>query len=98
MKRRIIITIIIIELSLFSIASGAWAKCTCVCMNGKNQPVCTSALDLLPNCPPKVCPIKSSSTKTIKPPTMSPIVTKKCWMEQVYNPDTQRYELKKVCH
>jgi len=73
------------------------ASCTCVCMNGENQPLCTSTLDIAPICPPKICPIEPPSIEPIQAPRIPPIGTTDCRMEQVYNQNTNRYEWVEVC-
>jgi hypothetical protein len=45
----------------FALTSQARAECTCQCVNGRMQPLCSSSLDLPPICPPAICPIISPS-------------------------------------
>ena len=54
-------------------------------VNGSNQPICDSSIDLRPICGPKVCPIEPPSIKPINPPTIAPIGTKECIQEQVWD-------------
>jgi hypothetical protein len=83
-------------------ASTLWplpanAACTCQCVNGNVQPVCSSSLAVPPICAPRVCPIVPPAVTPIMPPTVPPIGTKECKMVQVYNNLTRQYEWKKIC-
>jgi hypothetical protein len=57
-------------IALFAVPGLAAGDCYCTCINGKNQPVCESAIDLKPICGPKVCPIEPPSIEPINPPTV----------------------------
>jgi hypothetical protein len=76
----------------------ASASCVCRCMNGQNQPICDDSMSVPPICPPVICPIEPPSVTPIQAPTIPPIGTTDCRQEQVYNPYTQRYEWKTICH
>jgi len=87
-------------LALVSIGASAQSteECTCTCVNGEVQPLCSSTLSIPPICSPQVCEIVPPSIKPIDPIIIPPIGTDKCEQEQVYNGDTQEYEWKTVCH
>jgi hypothetical protein len=76
---------------------GSYAGCQCLCSNGENRPFCTSAMDLPPICPPRVCPLAPPSIAPIQAPRLPPIGTTDCRQQQVLNPYTGRYEWKSVC-
>ena len=70
--------LVIVALALCAFSSQAQAGCTCHCVNGQMQPLCSSAIDLPPICPPTVCPITSPSIAPISPPRIPPIGTSQC--------------------
>lgn len=79
------------------IVSEANAECECRCINGQNVPLCSSALDIPPICPPTICPIAPPSIAPIQSPQVPPIGTQNCWQQQVLNPYTNHYEWQRVC-
>lgn len=89
--------LILVVFSIVFVSSDVWSRCTCVCMNGENQPLCTSTMDLKPICPPKICPIETPSIQPIAPITLPPLGTEECRMEQVYNQNTAQYQWMQVC-
>ena len=64
-------------------ASTAHAECICQCVNGHMQPLCNSAIDLPPICPPTICPIMGPSIAPINPPAIPPIGTSECHQARV---------------
>jgi hypothetical protein len=66
-----------------ALTSQAWAECTCQCVNGRMQPLCSSSLDLPPICPPAICPIMSPSIAPINPPTIPPLGATSCQQARV---------------
>ena len=78
-------------------ASRSWAECECACVNGAMRPLCTSAIELRPICPPRVCPIVPPAVAPIAPLRLPPLGTEHCWMAQVYNQATLRYQFRQVC-
>lgn len=83
-------------LGLF-LATSAQGQCVCRCVNGEMRPLCTSAIDLPPICPPTVCPLTPPSIAPIQPPTLPPLGTTSCSQQQVYNPRTGQYEWRSIC-
>jgi hypothetical protein len=73
------------------------ARCECRCVNGQVVPLCESAVEVPPVCPPRVCPVVPPAVRPVDPPRVPPVGTKICRSEQVYNQYTQRYEWKEVC-
>jgi hypothetical protein len=67
----------------FALTSQARAECTCQCVNGRMQPLCSSSLDLPSICPPAICPIMSPSIASINPPTIPPLGTTSCRQARV---------------
>ena len=80
------------------IPQSATAGCICVCMNGYNQPLCDSSLDIAPICPPRVCPIEPPSIKPITPPSIPPIGTSVCNDELVWDDYLAQYVWREVCY
>jgi hypothetical protein len=64
-------------------SARAEASCTCQCVDGEMQPLCSSAIDIPPICPPRVCPIAGPSIAPINPPTIPPLGTSSCRQAQV---------------
>lgn len=69
------------------VASEAQAACTCRCVNGQMQPLCSSSLDIPPICGPAICPIMSPSIAPIQQPTIPPIGTRDCRQARVCDRD-----------
>jgi hypothetical protein len=69
--------------ALQSAAPATNAGCTCQCVNGRMQPLCSSSIDLPPICPPAICPITAPSIAPIQPPTLPPLGTSSCRQAQV---------------
>src|SRR6516165_7957828 len=63
--------------------STARAGCTCQCVNEAMQPLCDSAIDLPPLCPPTLCPLMSPSLAPLNPPTLPPLGTSECHQARV---------------
>lgn len=82
---------------LIPLSSAALASCTCECVNGQAQAMCSSAIDIQPICPPRICPITPPSITPINPPTLPPLGTTECHQAQVLNPYTSQYEWRQVC-
>jgi hypothetical protein len=70
---------------LTTFLSSAEAACVCRCVDGEMQPICNSAMDLPPICPPTICPIAPPSIAPIIPPSVPPLGTSDCRMAQVCN-------------
>ena len=64
----------------------AEASCTCQCVNGQMQPLCSNAIEISPICPPRICPIAGRSIAPINPPTIPPIGTSSCRQARVCDP------------
>jgi hypothetical protein len=79
------------------LSKNIMAECTCECVNGQQQALCESAIDLKPICPPKICPQTSPQVQPIDPPRVPPLGTKNCEQKQVWNPQTLKYEWQEVC-
>lgn len=87
-------------LLLLLIALPSWvsADCYCPCINGQNQPICDSAIELRPLCSPRACPLEPPSVKPINPPTIPPIGTETCIQELVWDHNYGKYVWKQVCY
>lgn len=78
-------------------STAAFSMCQCECVNGVNRPMCTSAMDMAPMCPPMQCPMMAPSLAPLNPPTLPPIGTRSCRQMQIYNQYTRQYEWQQVC-
>ena len=92
-----ILTIATTLLSQLALPSAANAGCVCRCVNGNMVPLCESAIDVPPICPPTVCAIVPPAVRPIDPPRVPPVGTSHCRSEQVYNPATRKYGWQEVC-
>jgi hypothetical protein len=68
------------EVGAFS--SQVQAGCTCQCINGQMQPLCSSALDIAPPCM-GICGPVAPSIAPINPPTIPPLGTTSCRQAQI---------------
>lgn len=75
------------------------AACTCACVSGEVQILCTGPanMEIKPICPPQICPITPPSIAPLSPPQLPPLGTSHCEQKQVLNPYTHQYEWKSVC-
>jgi hypothetical protein len=64
-------------------STSAYAGCACQCVNGEMQPLCDSAIDLPPICPPTICGIAPPSIPPIAAPILPPLGTSYCRQAQV---------------
>ena len=65
------------------VCARAEASCACQCVDGEVQPLCGSALDIPPICPPRICPIAAPSIAPIRLPTIPPLGTSSCRQARV---------------
>lgn len=72
-------------------------NCTCSCVNGTVQALCTSSMTVKPICASRICPTPPSSIKPIYTPSVAPVGTESCSLMQVYNESSKKYEWKEVC-
>jgi hypothetical protein len=84
-------------IGLCSLPTTGRSECVCRCVNGEMQPICSSALDLPPICPPTICQIVPPSIQPIPRPMIPPVGTTSCQPEQVLNPATRLYEWRTIC-
>jgi hypothetical protein len=80
-----------------SLCDAAEASCVCRCVNGQMVPLCSSAIEVPPICPPTVCGIVPPSVRPVPTPMVPPIGTTSCAPQQVMNPFTHQYEWRTVC-
>ena len=88
---------ILIAAALVLASHAAHAACSCRCVNGSPQALCSNALEIRPICAPQVCAIAPPSVAPIQRPTLPPVGTSTCTQKQVLNPFSNRYEWKTVC-
>jgi hypothetical protein len=72
-------------------------KCECSCVNGTVQALCSSTIDIRPICPEKLCPVVIKTVKPLHTPSLPPVGTKSCDLQQVYNEDKRQYEWQEIC-
>ena len=77
--------------------ADARAACTCVCVDGLNRPLCASAGDIRPVCPPRVCPRDPAVTRPLDQVVEPPPRDKTCNREYTYNRYSGRYEWRTLC-
>lgn len=78
-------------------SDNARAGCVCVCVDGLNRPLCASAADPRPTCPPRFCPREPSTTRPLDQPTLPPTKARTCSREYIYNRFSGRYEWWQLC-
>ena len=72
-----------VGLLLLLLGCAAQASCVCECVDGRMQPICQSAIDLPPLCPPTLCPLASPSIAPLPRPTLPPLGTSQCRQARV---------------
>lgn len=90
--------IVAVMLAATTIAASAYAGCSCACVNGRMQPLCTNALDVRPICPATTCSVPSAGVAPVQPSFVPPLGTKRCEQKQVTNPYSGAMEWKSVCY
>ncbi len=80
MRRELIFAV---ACAVLLVGGDAQAACTCQCVDGQMQPLCGSAIDLPPICPPAVCGPAAPSIAPINPPTVPPLGTSSCRQARV---------------
>jgi hypothetical protein len=80
-----------------TLSTDAFAACQCRCVGGEMQPICSSAMEIRPICPPTVCGIVPPSIAPIATPMVPPIGATTCGPQQVLNPFTHQYEWRTLC-
>jgi hypothetical protein len=68
---------------LLCLCETAHAACSCQCVDGQVEPLCESAIDLPPLCPPAICPITTPSIPPIMTPAIPPLGTSHCTQARV---------------
>jgi len=79
----------VIAMSFFWKSDAVWAACTCECINGQAQGFCDTPSEQTPNCNHVRCPGSPNSSP--------PAGKSNCENRLVYNPRTDRYEMREVC-
>ena len=92
-----LVAAVTVLLGVFAMPDTADARCECRCVNGQVVPLCDSAIDIPPICPPRVCPIVTPSVDPIDLPRVPPVGTRGCRSEQVYDSATGGYVWREVC-
>ena len=88
--------LLFVTFALLVLTSSAAADCTCRCVDGGMQPLCSNAIEVPPVCPPVVCPIVTPSIAPIVTPMVPPVGTSQCRQAQVCN-QLGRCEWQLVC-
>lgn len=64
-------------------AEPSVAACSCQCVNGSQQQLCSSSIDLPAICAPTICPIAAPSIAPIQSPVIPPLGASRCRQAQV---------------
>lgn len=82
-----------------AVASPAAAGCVCVCENGRNRPVCESAVDYLPAvCPPKPCAIDPAPITSLPGARLRSLGTAACALTRVHDQATGDFKWVRLCN
>ena len=87
---------VLVALSLLA-AGPLHADCACVCIDGRNRPLCSSVTEIEPLCPPRFCPDQPRRVRPLDSPALPPAGARTCEMQYVYNRHTLRYEWRRLC-
>lgn len=90
----------VLAISAFAAAAAAGqvlAACECLCVDGRVEAVCASAIEARPVCPPAVCPVVTPSVRPVEPPAVAPVGATRCVQQQVFDPATRQYEWRRIC-
>ncbi|MEX2650369.1 MAG: hypothetical protein WD673_15280 [Alphaproteobacteria bacterium] len=88
----------IVAFFLLVAADPARADCTCVCMNGTNQPLCTNTLEVAPYCPPIICPFDSPNATSGTAHRTEKFGATNCYPQLVFDSWTNQYAWQQVCY
>jgi hypothetical protein len=77
-------------------AGAANAACTCLCVDGRMQPLCDGIIDPPKICPPTVCPIPKPSVAPVVPRTLYPFGGTQCRQAQICD-TSGKCEWEQVC-
>jgi hypothetical protein len=94
---RFLVVAMVVAGSLATSSEESRAACSCTCVNGQVQALCSSALDLEPICAPQICPIVPPSIAPLQSPMVPPVGTYGCRQVQALNRYTGQYEWRTVC-
>jgi len=92
-NKGVVVRLLALVLVIFSQLANA--DCSCECINGRVQAVCSSTLDLKPICSPRICPILTPGIRPLPSLRVPPIGTTSCRKEQVWN--GYRYVWREYC-
>jgi hypothetical protein len=93
--KTLLATVAILAATIAATAPAS-AGCSCQCVNGQMQALCTSSMDIRPMCM-GMCGMAPPSIAPIAPMRMAPLGTSSCSMQQVQNRFSGRYEWQQVC-
>jgi hypothetical protein len=74
--------LVIVALALCAFSSQMHARCTCQCVDGQTQPLCSSTLDIAPTCM-GICGPVAPSIAPINPARIPPLGTTSCRHAQI---------------
>ena len=74
------------------------AACSCRCVDGKAQAVCSSSTDIPPLCQSTDCGIAPPPKTPYDVREPAPIVKPGCETKQVYDPQTRTYAWEQICN
>ena len=79
------------------ITGATRADCTCACVNGSVQAICSSAIDMKPICGAQLCPLPPTSLQPLTSMHLPPLGTSHCRPKQVFDPNVGQYVWKELC-
>jgi hypothetical protein len=88
--------LVIVALALCAFSSRVHAGCTCQCVNGQMQPLCSSTFDIAPPCM-GICGPAAPSITPFNPPRFRPMGTTSCRQAQICD-QFGNCRWQEVCH
>ncbi|OUV30034.1 MAG: hypothetical protein CBC60_03775 [Betaproteobacteria bacterium TMED100] len=77
----------------------SYSQCSCQCVSGRVQPVCSKAPVVMPICSPRICEAERSKApipRRFVPPAPH-IKPSNCQQRRVKNPNTNQYTWRTIC-
>lgn len=83
---------------LFAVPASAQSSCTCICLDGRAQALCTNPTEVS-ICTPDVCPRPPSVLAPLPPPEkiLPEKIQPVCTSTLVWNKGTKQWEYRQVC-
>ena len=98
-KKKLFCFLVLVIFFLIIGSKSSFSQCSCQCISGRVQPVCSEVNEMVPICPPKVCMaarLKVPTPKNFAPPRLK-IMPSNCQQRIVKNPNTNQFIWRTVC-